>query len=166
VKCDETKPACLRCEKTGRKCDGYVPKNTWKLSIASDEAQPVPLVTAHSIMPFFGNSKELRAFSFFRERTGPNISKFSEPSFWNITITQAAWSHPAVKHSLIAVASLHESLKESLGLPVDLESFSVQQYNQAIRYLTQGTATTEVVLLSCLLFIAFEVCLASPINVV
>ncbi len=26
VKCDETKPSCLRCEKFGHKCDGYVQK--------------------------------------------------------------------------------------------------------------------------------------------
>jgi hypothetical protein len=133
--------------------------NTWKLGIRSDAAQPVLLATAVSIMPFFGNSNELRAFNFFRERTSPTISKFSDPSFWNVTILQAAWSHLAVKHSLIATVSLHESLKDSLGLPVDAESFSIRQYNQAICYLTQGSVPSEVLLLSCLLFFAFEVCL-------
>jgi hypothetical protein len=123
-------------------------------------AQGVPVAAALSITPSFGNSKELRAFNFFRERTAPTISKFSDPVFWNITIPRAAWSHPAVKHSLIATASLHESLKDSLGLPVDAASFPIQQYNQAIRYLTQASIPMEVLLLSSLIFFAFEVFVA------
>ncbi|CAG8979869.1 hypothetical protein HYALB_00002642 [Hymenoscyphus albidus] len=35
VKCDETKPSCLRCVKFGHQCDGYVSKHTTKPSQGS-----------------------------------------------------------------------------------------------------------------------------------
>lgn len=163
VKCDEAKPFCLKCSKTRRNCDGYAPKDTWKLTCPSDCG-----ASHTSRYGFFhyglclaiARSYELSTFSG-EERLQLSRS-FRIRLCWNVTIPQTAWWHPSVKHSLIATASLHESLKDSLGLSVDAASFPIQQYNQAIRYLTQASVPMEVLLLSCLLFLCVRGVCSSP----
>jgi hypothetical protein len=77
---------------------------------------------------------------------------------------QLSYSHAAVKHTLIAMASMHEALRSTNWYMNandndhgrSLRLFSWQQYNQAIQLILRGTSTDrmpiEVLILLCLLF--------------
>lgn len=111
---------------------------------------------------------ERRSLKYFQDRTALELSGYFDAPFWNKLILQAAQSDHAIRHSLVAIASLHESLSLSYeaeavnpGGPGNKErSFSIQQYNQAINQLTLyrdgRPITLEVVLLACVLFICYE----------
>ena len=111
---------------------------------------------------------ERRSFKYFQDRTALELSGYFDAPFWNKLILQAAQSDHAIRHSLVAIASLHESLSLSYdaqatttGDPGNKErSFSIQQYNQAINQLVLHRdgrpIALEVVLLACILFICYE----------
>jgi hypothetical protein len=93
LKCDETRPACLRCTSTGRFCDGYGP-----LAIAS--------------LPFDipGSDAERRSYHYFRLQTSSAILGLQDSKYWTTSLLQLSYTQPAIKHVLIAMASVHEAL--------------------------------------------------------
>lgn len=164
VKCDETKPFCLRCTKTGRKCDGYLdpalpkkrhPKNT---SPYDHVLGPLLEISAPD---------EKRAFYFFQHVTAPCVSGDFDAVFWRVTVLQICQAEPAVRHAVLAVSSLHEGLGAGDILPFTdgrptqpAQSFALQQYNKAIaRLLDQmnNPLTRPLAsLLTCVLFVCIE----------
>ncbi|KAI3398492.1 hypothetical protein diail_9174 [Diaporthe ilicicola] len=162
VKCDETKPYCLRCTKTGRKCDGYLdPRN-----LASRRRPRDPTPQDHVLGPLLDLStpEEERAFYFFQHVTAPCISGDFDAVFWRTVVLQVAQTEPAVRHAVLSVSTLHEGLTQSTivqskdGCPT--QSFALQQYNKAIaRLLDQmNNPLTKPLasLLTCVLFVCIE----------
>jgi hypothetical protein len=160
VKCDETKPSCLKCTKSGRKCDGYVPLKTWVFEVRSrDDSSSSPSLTSSPSSDYAG-PMESRALMYFRERTVPVLSNFASitQEFFNSTILQAGHVHPVVKHMIIATASLQEA---TLCRP---DQYNInrwlfgQHYSKAIALLAGPGANppVETVLMACLLFLACE----------
>jgi hypothetical protein len=146
LKCDLTKPACMRCTSTGRPCDGYGP-----LAIAS--------------LPFDipGTEQERRSYHYFRLQTSAAILGSQDAAFWTASLLQLSWKQPAIKHALIAMASLHEALESTNwylqasdnDLGRRLRLFSCAQYSNAIQLVLQSTSTSrlplEVLIVLCLL---------------
>ena len=117
----------------------------------------------------FGSEDEAQSYQFFHERTRVELSSFYDAPFWNTLILQASHSEPAIKHVLVAIGALHACLQGASfgedGQPLTTvvqarRLFSMQQYNKSIHLLTKAQALqpakTEVILLTCLLFICFE----------
>jgi hypothetical protein len=72
----------------------------------------------------------------------------------------------ALYHAALAVASMHKTIvsRRKLNMKLDDDQYAVKQYTKALRFLSpdpSNNATTpiEVVLIACLLFISFEVCI-------
>lgn len=136
---------CRRCTSTGRQCDGYTLPNTITFEVFDDRA-------------------EVRSYQFFRERTCSELSGYYDDSFWNSLILQVSVSHKPIRHALTAIGSLHESMDSVPAGNLYERSktpyiFALQQFTKAIGELTnQGTSPlpTEIVLLSCVLFICWE----------
>lgn len=146
LKCDETRPACLRCTSTGRSCDGYS-----ALAIA-DLPFDIP-----------GTEQERHSYHYFRLQTATAILGSQDASYWTTSLLQLSYSQPAVKHALVAMASIHEAL-ESTGWSLQandnergraLRLFSWKQYNDAIHEVLRATATNsmplEILIVLCLL---------------
>jgi len=170
VKCDESKPSCEKCVKAGRTCVGYLPDNH------GNEHSKAPTLTDPKfglckdqliVVDISGTSRERSCFEFFRSYTIPQLSGF-DTNFWNRLLLQATHHEPAIRHAAIGLGSLHqrfESDKNSvLGLNknTDSDGFALQQYVKAIRLLIQpihdrGKQAADVVLMTCVLFICFEV---------
>lgn len=162
VKCDETKPYCLRCTKTGRKCDGYLdPRN-----LASRRRPKDPTPQDHALGPLLDLStpEEKRAFFFFQHVTAPCISGDFDAIFWRSVVLQVAQTEPAVRHAVLSVSTLHEGLIQgTIVQSTDAsatQSFALQQYNKAIaRLLDQmNNPLTKPLasLLTCVLFVCIE----------
>jgi Fungal specific transcription factor domain/Fungal Zn(2)-Cys(6) binuclear cluster domain len=132
IKCDETKPLCVRCTSTGRTCDGYTGQ-TPQLSLENASSMTVTI----SRPP--GQRPQSRSFDFFRTCTIPNISLHFGSSRWIRLVLQASSSEPALKYAAAAVGAIHEYLEsrntsEDKSIPHrDKDSgYAAQQYTQAL----------------------------------
>jgi hypothetical protein len=103
---------------------------------------------------------ESRALLYFRERTVPVLSSFASVAqeFFNSTILQAGHADSAVKHMIIATASLQEATLCTPGQYSTNRWLFGQHYSKAVALLTgPGTnPSVETVLMSCLLFLTCE----------
>ncbi|KIW09847.1 hypothetical protein PV08_11948 [Exophiala spinifera] len=114
-----------------------------------------------ALVPSFGTEDEYRSFQFFIEKTASLISVYSQPYLWTVVLPQATWQQAAIKHSVIALANLHQSLTASSGAaggsPTQAGHDSVvTHYNAAIRALLTQKPPIDVVLVSCVIFWSLE----------
>ncbi|KIX04581.1 uncharacterized protein Z518_05451 [Rhinocladiella mackenziei CBS 650.93] len=174
IKCDEGKPACQ---------SGYAPPKIRLFEPASSSTEPPststpPPDTDHppsandlqfqtylrsyphprelALVPTFGTEEEQQAFQFFLEKTADLISVYSQPYFWTVLLPQATWHQPAIKHSIIALASLHQFLTSEGPSAVRANHSFMFHYNTAIHTLVSGKPPIDVVLASCVIFWALE----------
>ena len=158
VKCDETKPFCLRCSKTGRACDGYLDPSALASRRRLKDSSPHHLVLGPLLE--FSTPEETRSFYFFQHVTAPCISGELEAVFWRTFVLQISQTEPAVRHAVLAVSSLHESLTTAPSVGSNAESFALQQYNKAIAHLLDQmhNPLTKLLasLLTCVLFVCIE----------
>ena len=167
VRCDEQKPACSRCLKSGRQCDGYSidgrqPKQD-PLQIV--HWQPNTLALHRISVDVVGNKEERRAFDFFRKNSAADFPGFFESNFWGQLVLQASHAEPSIKHALIALGSLHETVQQKEWTHLKggkaYDSFALQQCNRAIGHLNQhigsnGQHSKEMLLMACAIFICLE----------
>ncbi|TGO80171.1 hypothetical protein BELL_0013g00220 [Botrytis elliptica] len=186
VKCGEERPGCLRCTKTGRKCDGYdpdhpeisssPPSRRGSEASSSNTAQtdsPImsstPSIVEMSSPVIEWDEEERRSFNFFIAKTAPELAGSFESKFWASLILQRCHSDPPIRHAVIALGALNESFKfgdikllEAGAIADPKQRFALLQNIKAIRYLTGHPShgshrqSSEVILISCLLFICFE----------
>jgi tetratricopeptide (TPR) repeat protein len=174
VKCDETKPFCLRCTSTGRKCDGYklILRSTqlqiWRPGQHNQDVAFADLERALSTL--IANAEEKRAIYYFREKAAPALAGSLDSSFWNRLVLQVGDSEPAVRLAIMAVGSLFEHMQhEASGSPANdgqalftgrRYQFAIQCYNKAIsalmKRLEQCDSCEDIALLTCILFICVE----------
>lgn len=162
IKCDEGRPACSRCTKTGRKCDGY---SQDIVDSKSDDIQATAVIQRLSIHAP-GNARERRAFQYFTTQTAAELTGYYETiDFWQLLILQASSVDSSLRHAVIAIGSLHEEFaNQRLSYYKESERkgtiFAVNQYTKAIghlrRSLSSGKQAPLTALLSCILFVCFD----------
>ncbi|KAK4939615.1 hypothetical protein LTR10_020115 [Elasticomyces elasticus] len=169
----------IRCIKSNIKCDGYAPPKiklfepTSTSSISSTSLAPLinqppdnlqlqsylttyPHSQELALNPTFGTEEEYRSFQFFLEKTADLISIYSQPYLWTVLLPQATWHQPAIKHSIIALANLHQSLTTTGTISIQANHSFISHYNNAIRALLTDKPPVDVVLTSCVIFWALE----------
>ncbi|KAF4342139.1 Zn(2)-C6 fungal-type DNA-binding domain protein [Fusarium beomiforme] len=148
VKCDEARPACLRCTSTGRTCDGY--------EEAAAKQLPLHQSPIQSIIAGYGNSQEARSIQFFIERTLSQLTSFFPNEFWAISVLQVAQYEPSISHALVSFSAYHEAFTN--GIPGCKIPFALKHYNLSIKELrTSHSSLSYVHLVSCLVFICIEI---------
>jgi hypothetical protein len=167
VKCDEQKPACSRCTRSGRQCDGYSidGRRPSRVPIQILHWQPNSLALHRISADVAGNKEERRAFHFFREKSATDFPGFFDSTFWGQLVLQASHAEPSIRHAVFALGSLHETVQhEESTLSKSrraCDPFALQQCNKAIGHLNQnirssGQHSDEMLLMSCAIFICFE----------
>jgi hypothetical protein len=111
--------------------------------------------TAPTASPF-KSPDETHSFEFYMRKTADLISIYSHRHFWTIIVPQATHRHTAVKHSLLALSILHESLAQFDTLKEELHTQLFDHYNKAIRAFTHSHPPTDIVLITCILFWTVE----------
>ncbi len=168
VKCDEVKPFCMRCTKTGRRCDGYLDART--MALRRRRGGHAPALGGPQAPPSgfyeWASSDEKRSFHFFQHITAPCLSGDLDGAFWRVLVLQICQSEPAVRHAVLAVSSLHEGMVQAAALTPyantseDRNAFALYQYNRAIACLLDQMRTANarplVPLLTCVLFVCIE----------
>lgn len=185
MKCDEAKPACLRCIKFGTVCDGYASKKPAKAPHTSPVKKiPIKLITPKAVVPKtilktpernpFANDQEYGYFSLFCAQTASTLAGYFRGSLWNRIVLQACEDMPPIRHAIIALGALDKTLDitqrtDGLGSPdlrqKVLESaahhrFALQQYGKAIAQMRKILSALKqdyrAALILCLLTICFE----------
>lgn len=115
-----------------------------------------------------GDQTERRSFHFFRSRTAPQLAGYFASNFWDSLVPLATHYQPAIRHAVVALASLHERFENndnsihSSNYDIAQGGFALEQYNRAIGCLIQPVTTggqqeLDVSLVACILFACFEV---------
>jgi hypothetical protein len=185
IKCDEGKPACLKCTTTGRTCDGYVPAPSKKGKRSAILATPTKKTPEPerglALWPITASLSEMRALEYFCVKTAPGMGMHFDADFWKRFVIPASMAEPALRHAMVAVGIFAEKLendganKTSLTVaprsipplaPVrrpgssDDDLTALSNYNKSIGLLTKlvssSAQSTHVVLLACVLFICVE----------
>lgn len=125
--------------------------------------------------------KEGRSFDFFRTAVAVKLGGFFDSRFWTQDVLQAAQDEPSIRHAVVALASLGETMlrmdheRERDGSCNEDESrrslsrspspspgtFAIQQHAKAVATLQKTIqdgkkSSPEIVLMTCALFICFE----------
>ncbi len=168
LKCGEERPSCDRCIKAGFECEYATPKAwVFESSVSpSDKGSPPRRETLHTVPSYCGGSldvNEQRALVYFKERTAPILSSFAHGSaqFWTRIIPQMSLTNPTVMSAMIAASSLHENVHyrgRSLQPSPFPEKLYAKHLSKSIGALTikDQPPSREVVLMTCLLFLACE----------
>ncbi|KAH6669546.1 hypothetical protein B0J14DRAFT_657641 [Halenospora varia] len=137
VKCDEKKPICARCSKSGYKCDGYPksgkgahnapPKPLLPKCFENSLSGKIPIepfaktsrntysgiVFPPSVHPRFANDCEYRHFLVFQENAAPDLSGYFDSEVWNRMVLQACNEEEYARHAVVAIGALHKTLEVS-----------------------------------------------------
>ncbi|KAL6228645.1 hypothetical protein BDW75DRAFT_235746 [Aspergillus navahoensis] len=147
VKCDEERPHCRRCQSTGRRCDGYVPRPARQqpqqqaAKAGHSEMriiQHMPRVTQPTHLRMFPGVEtlltedEYRSLEFFNVQTASCFG--ARAGGW---LLNAACQTPAIRLAAMALGTMHRVvLYHSRTPPHDRlrgMRLALQQYNSAIR---------------------------------
>lgn len=179
VKCDETKPGCIRCQNLGRECGGY------SLEMAEDSSKSITPVAIHprplSSMSYSptvaipGDHDERRYFQRFCDKTSKEICGSFDPRFWTEKVLQLCHHDASIRYAVIALGALAKSLDVSQfpnqlslsGFPqIDHQhldehhTYAIRQYCKAVAslrtLLSDGRRHLRTSLTSCILFMSFE----------
>lgn len=162
VKCDEAKPECTRCQRSGRKCDGYNqtigrPRTVQPFKFVNYMISGPSLTTAL----FLKDTQQRQAFEFYQLRSSLELSGpfLDETEIWNRLILQVAYHEVAIRYAVCALASFHQdfsnnSLNDSGALKTGLEQYSLGL--QALVAAKPGRRSMEVTLIACVLFTSCE----------
>jgi hypothetical protein len=180
VKCDETKPGCIRCQNLGRECGGYTPEapDDASMNITPVAIHPRPM----SGLPYSpsvaipGDQQERRYFQRFCDKTAAEICGSFDPTFWTEKVLQLCHQDaPAIRYATIALGALAKSLEVSSfptrlslsGFPQidhhhldEHHRYALRQYSRAIAslraILSDGRRHLRTSLTCCVLFMSFE----------
>lgn len=174
VKCDEEKPSCRKCIRSGRVCQGY---GTWGGGASPSKPTSMQLIAQGSrseALPFYQDPtpvpgvsrKEQSYFEYFCNAPTLKLAGIFKSEFWNSLVVQASIVEPAVPHATIALASAHRShlIRCESGDACDLishDSFTLLQYNRAIEDLNthlslKDPQSLRVAAVSCVVFMCLE----------
>lgn len=184
IRCDETRPSCNQCTKTGRTCEGYPPSTTRLTSTPTRALAPLQAISQGSLTSPQSHlsAPAQRALQYYRANTARHLSGYFHDDFWTTLVLQVGHRDHCVSYALVALASLHEhfhteatersSLTASqaggttsdrggagaLSLPMH---HAVSYYAEAVRRLQAKVSSTggeevETTLLCCLLLAGFE----------
>ncbi|KEQ96519.1 hypothetical protein AUEXF2481DRAFT_642171 [Aureobasidium subglaciale EXF-2481] len=180
VKCDETRPDCNSCTSTGRTCDGYKDDPSRKRGSALQRPLlPAPTspfaLTAVSRQPstiiFRRTQEDHFSFRFFTEHVVPGWKLLSPNHEWIDLSLQLAAIEPCIYFAIAACGSVVCARLEkpyhcyfTPPSPVKMKR-NLSQYCQATSALqkyidraVRGKEAIEVVLIACLMFVAYETC--------
>ena len=156
IKCDQTKPSCRKCIRSGWKCDGYQACTT----TASPPA-PVLRIASYAI-PFRlpGSQKDRQALHYFCVQGSRDIAGYLSSEFWSETVLQACHAESAVRQALVSLSALH--LDYVTASPRDAALGDIlTQHGTALRALRRrlekpSPEATRTALVCCVLFYCFE----------
>ncbi|KAL4999476.1 hypothetical protein BDV10DRAFT_200705 [Aspergillus recurvatus] len=152
IKCDEGKPACRNCERTGRRSGD-----------SSLQAQQRPQQITVYNLPFKvpGSQADRQLLHFYTCEAAGGLSSFSDPTLWSKLILQRSHHQPVVRHALVTLAALYRDYMQGENRIQASASHAAMQrvakcHRQLRLYLRSPDASADIALICSILFFAFE----------
>ncbi|KAH7182424.1 uncharacterized protein B0J16DRAFT_373058 [Fusarium flagelliforme] len=158
IKCDEAKPFCQKCVKTGRTCDGYESVFRSFASPATNDSR------SRRVSPDSTTTAPLDATSLNRY--------FSTKTIFNVDVSctheaeqvlQASLTDPSIRYALLCLRTLREDLEtgDSTEQQTLSYNYGLQQYSKALSCLATNLSspspeTLKSALLCCQVLISVE----------
>ena len=179
IKCDETRPVCVRCSQAGYDCEFAKPPPPARPHCGSTllpkAAQKLPLSRMHpSGRLLIEVEIENRYFDHFQRKTTSGFQGIMDWSIWNHLILQLCHHEPFVRESVVAIGALIRSLEvgnSDREFPARDDSpsevaamhrqFAFLKYGRAVKAMQTaliGAEPTQI-LVACLLVFCFEILL-------
>ncbi|KAI0551180.1 hypothetical protein F4679DRAFT_183823 [Xylaria curta] len=167
-KCDESRPACVRCSSTGRQCDF---SQEHDLRGDPSPIQSISVLLRHPVRHSDLKSRsESIQFEFFTLVCAPEYGVLFETPSWESLVLQSAVREPCIYHAALAISALTRNHYFPTSHWYDLATgagsaaeYSTIQYNLAIRYLNARLRScvpdrdlTKLAVLSAIVFINIE----------
>ncbi|KIN02028.1 hypothetical protein OIDMADRAFT_121649, partial [Oidiodendron maius Zn] len=180
VKCDETKPECLRCQKFGRTCDGYAEppppgqeptRSRRRLAVVPIKPRSSPVALTGPTISIHRTEEECRYFDVFVEFSARELPGYFPTDFWSRIVSQESHALTPIRYAAIAIGALNRSLEKApeSQLKVNIiqnidkrhHEYAVLYFLRAVQSLNQylsksRSPQTRVALICCLLFVCFE----------
>lgn len=172
VKCDETKPQCIRCLRFGRICDGYLEPTSGRGTAIIPTKPRIPSISIHTASgSIHTTEEEAQYFRIFHKQAAYELPGFYNNKFWTHVVLQESQITTPVRLAFIAIGTLNWSLKSAPGshLKVNvIQSVDKKHHENAVRYYLKAIQTLNqyvsvsnspqirVALISCILFVCFE----------
>ncbi|KAL5338208.1 hypothetical protein BJX70DRAFT_214654 [Aspergillus crustosus] len=162
IKCDEEKPACRNCSRTGRRCEGYPEPTIERDSQALQPAQH-PQIRVYNL-PFKvpGSQADRQLLHFYCCEAAGSLASFSDPTLWTNIILQRSHHQPVIRHALVTFAALYRDyLQGGNVISASASDAGMQRiakcHRQLRLYLRSPNATPDTALICTILFYAFEI---------
>ncbi|KAL4895174.1 hypothetical protein BDV59DRAFT_174590 [Aspergillus ambiguus] len=167
-RCDEAKPICANCSKTGRICDGYIDPLTG--GRVGGHATAVSRIHCFGPRIPIANEQEAQGFRFFQAATEIQLDAALQNHGWAPPFLQLAHQDPAICHAVIATGIMSKRYQiNELFTPWNVQANSLYQsalgqYCKAVAYfrsqLEKSLQSEQVslgnVAACCVLLIIFE----------
>lgn len=186
VKCDETKPHCMRCTRFGQRCDGYLARAPTKQSLHITTTRALaprgpdcssPITDPHSARSsgspnaqtsasppvnrsnFFTQS-EFESYNRFCERSSKRLRKIPHDK-WSHFVLQACESSPSIRYAVTSIGALGQTANSPAnGVGTLQHQSAFSQYKQAECVLRRGFGGElydfKSTMTGCLLFFCFD----------
>jgi hypothetical protein len=180
VKCDETKPECLRCQKFGRACDGYAEppppgqepsRSRRRVAVVPIKPRSSPGILTGPSISIHRTEEECRYFEVFVEFSARELPGYFPTDFWSRIVSQESHALAPIRYAAIAIGALNRSLEKAPKSQMKVNiiqnidkkhhEYAVLYFLRAVQSLNQYLSTsrspqTRVALICCLLFVCFE----------
>lgn len=172
IKCDEAKPECRRCTKAGLTCyyapdltrhfepgrgDSTSPACSESFSGNGGRGNDVRMLQA--VQPNYGTAEEKHYLHEFLNFSTPWFTRYFRGGFFFTLLPQRSWSHPALKHSLVALAIACEDARRLSSRSHSMTGRRYYQarhgyhYAQALKHIyTMSEPDEDVVLITSAVF--------------
>ncbi|KAL4926180.1 Zn(II)2Cys6 transcription factor [Aspergillus undulatus] len=157
IKCDEGKPSCRNCSRTGRHCEGYPEPTAGQ--VQARQAKPIRVYNLPFKVP--GSQADRQLLHFYCCEAAGGLSSFSDPTLWSRLILQRSHHQPVIRHSLVTVAALYRDyLQGGNSIQKWASEMAMQRiarcHRQLRLHLRSPEASFDTALICSILFFAFE----------
>ncbi|KAL4866230.1 hypothetical protein BDV12DRAFT_138344 [Aspergillus spectabilis] len=161
IKCDEGKPSCRNCSRTGRPCEGY-PEPMQGDSHALQPSQRLQIRVYNLPFKVPGSQADRQLLHFYCCEAACSLSSFSDPTLWTNIVLQRSHHQPVIRHALVTLAALYRDyLQAGNNIQTSALDAGMQRiakcHRQLRLYLRSPNATPDTPLICSILFYAFEV---------
>lgn len=113
-RCDETRPICDLCRKSGYVCDGYFdPSTGQKFGGNAQNARQICQLLRPIPLNHFDNEKEAQGFRFFEVATTLQLTAALKNLGWSPPLLQLSHHDRAIRHAIIANGIMSKRYQEN-----------------------------------------------------
>ncbi len=169
VKCSEERPACRRCIKTGRTCEGYQLVLVDGTSTIINRTANLPTINGSDslLSAFSATEDEWQAYRLYTQSIACRLGGAFDTDLWQKLVIQISQGNATVRNGVFAIGNLFRHRSDETNRHISTCSCShclhaLRSYNKSITSFSKNVArlddpaSVNAALASCAVFICIE----------